>query len=93
MKHLILAALASTALIPAASAQTPAAAPASAEAIRKHDTQAEQEWYYSVGIQNYVFTLPLTIVEREESCGSIRSRWKRRRRSRLRPRSIRSATC
>ena len=65
MKLVIAAALAATALIPAASAQTPAAAPGSAEEIRKHDAQAEEEWYYSVGIQNYVFTLPLTMVERE----------------------------
>jgi hypothetical protein len=65
MKHLMLAALAMTARVPMASAQTPAAAPASAEEIRKHDAQVEEEWYRSVGIQNYVFTLPLTIVERE----------------------------
>ncbi len=65
MKRQILAALAMTAWIPTAGAQTPAAAPASADEIRRHDAQAEEEWYYSVGIQNYVFTLPLTIVERE----------------------------
>ena len=40
MKHLMLAALAMTARVPMASAQTPAVAPASAEEIRKHDAQA-----------------------------------------------------
>ena len=33
--------------------------------IRARDAQSEDEWYYSVGIQNYVFTLPLTMLERE----------------------------
>lgn len=32
---------------------------------RKADTQSEEAWAYFVGIQNYVFTLPLTILERE----------------------------
>src|SRR5271166_4303166 len=35
------------------------------EEIRTRDAQSEEEWYYSVGIQNYVFTLPLTMLERE----------------------------
>ena len=35
------------------------------EEIRKSDAQAEEEWYYSVGTQNYVYTLPLTMLERE----------------------------
>ena len=37
----------------------------SAEQIRQQDAHSEAEWYYSVGIQNYVFALPLTIMERE----------------------------
>ena len=37
----------------------------SPEEIRTRDAQSEEEWYYSVGIQNYVFTLPLTMLERE----------------------------
>jgi hypothetical protein len=65
MKLVIAAALATAGCVSMANAQTPAAAPASDQDIRKHDAQAEEEWYYSVGIQNYVFTLPLTIVERE----------------------------
>ena len=43
-------------LAPAAVAQT---AP-SAEQIRKLDALSEAEWYYSVGVQNYVFAFPLT---------------------------------
>ncbi len=35
--------------------------------IRKLDAQSEEEWAYSVGIQNYVFGLPLVIFERERS--------------------------
>ena len=50
-----------SALAPAAIAQT---AP-SAEQVRQQDAHSEAEWYYSVGIQNYVFALPLTIMERE----------------------------
>ena len=65
MKLRILGALAMTSWAPIAIAQTPAAPPSSAEEIRKHDAQVEEDWYYSVGIQNYVFTLPLTMVERE----------------------------
>jgi hypothetical protein len=42
-----------------------ASEPNSVGDIRKLDAQSEEEWYYSVGIQNYVFTLPLTILERE----------------------------
>jgi hypothetical protein len=33
--------------------------------IRRSDAQADEEWYYSVGLQNYVFGLPLVILERE----------------------------
>jgi len=43
----------------------PAPQAASAEEIRKADARSEEEWYCSVGIQNYVFTLPLTMFERE----------------------------
>ena len=50
-----------SALAPAAVAQT---AP-SAEQVRQQDAHSEAEWYYSVGIQNYVFALPLSIMERE----------------------------
>lgn len=32
---------------------------------RAADAQSEEQWAYSVGIQNYVFGLPLTITERE----------------------------
>ena len=35
--------------------------------IRKLDAQSEEDWAYSVGIQNYVFGLPLVIFERERS--------------------------
>ena len=69
IKHLIAAGLALAAFAPAAYGQDKIAptAPAasSAEDIRKADAQAAEEWYYSVGIQNYVFTLPLTMLERE----------------------------
>jgi hypothetical protein len=33
--------------------------------IRKLDAQSEEQWAYSVGVQNYVFGLPLTTFERE----------------------------
>jgi hypothetical protein len=33
--------------------------------VREADTQHEQDWAYSVGVQNYVFGLPLIIYERE----------------------------
>jgi hypothetical protein len=39
--------------------------PGSSEDVRKLDAQSEEEWYYSVGIQNYIFALPLTMLERE----------------------------
>ena len=68
IKCLIAAGLAFAALALAVRGQALAqAAPASqsAEEIRKADAQAEEEWYTSVGIQNYVFTLPLTMLERE----------------------------
>src|SRR5271157_4034847 len=32
---------------------------------RRTDAKSEEEWNYSVGVQNYVFTLPLTMLERE----------------------------
>lgn len=35
------------------------------EDIRKLDAQSEENWMYSVGVQNYVFGLPLVIFERE----------------------------
>jgi len=69
IKRMTAAGLALAAFAPAAYGQDKIAqaAPAAsaAEDIRKADAQAEEEWYYSVGIQNYVFTLPLTILERE----------------------------
>ena len=34
---------------------------------RAVDAQSEERWAYSVGVQNYVFGLPLTIFERERS--------------------------
>lgn len=34
-------------------------------AIRAADAKHEQDWAYSVGVQNYVFGLPLLILERE----------------------------
>lgn len=46
---------------------TAASAPADDSDTRAADAQAEEEWTYSVGIQNYVFGLPLTIFEREFS--------------------------
>ena len=69
IKRMTAAGLALAAFAPAAYGQDKIAqaAPAAsaAEDIRKADARAEEEWYYSVGIQNYVFTLPLTILERE----------------------------
>ncbi len=44
-----------------------AQAPQSDEAIRKTDAESEEQWMYSVGIQNYVFGLPLVIFERERA--------------------------
>lgn len=41
------------------------AQPSLSDEIRARDARSEEEWYYSVGIQNYVFTLPLTMLERE----------------------------
>lgn len=35
--------------------------------VRAADAQSEEQWAYSVGVQNYVFGLPLTIFERERS--------------------------
>jgi hypothetical protein len=51
----------------AAQASGDAPQPSGDAAIRAVDAQSETEWSYSVGIQNYVFTLPLTIMERERS--------------------------
>lgn len=34
---------------------------------RAVDAQSEEQWVYSVGVQNYVFGLPLTIFERERA--------------------------
>jgi hypothetical protein len=69
IKHLTAAGLALAAFAPAAYGQDKMAqaAPASpsAEEIRQADARSEEEWYYSVGIQNYVYTLPLTMLERE----------------------------
>ncbi len=68
IKHLIAGGLAIAALAPAVEGQALAqGAPASpsAEAIRQADAKSEEEWYTSVGLQNYVFTLPLTMLERE----------------------------
>ncbi len=35
--------------------------------IRKKDADSAEKWMYSVGVQNYVFGLPLVIFERERS--------------------------
>jgi hypothetical protein len=35
--------------------------------IREADARSEERWAYSVGIQNYVFGLPLVIFERERA--------------------------
>lgn len=42
------------------------ASPESTDA-RAQDAKSEEQWAYSVGVQNYVFGLPLTIFERERS--------------------------
>ena len=68
IKHLTAAGLAIAAFAPAMEGHALAqAAPASptAEEIRQADAKSAEEWNYSVGIQNYVFTLPLTMLERE----------------------------
>ena len=68
LKHVLFStcALAALATAPCTQAQPTQSAPAaSAEAIRQADAASEAEWYYSVGVQNYVFALPLTIFERE----------------------------
>jgi hypothetical protein len=68
IKHLTAAGLAIATFIPAmggyALAQAAPASP-SAEEIRQADAKSEEEWNYSVGVQNYVYTLPLTMLERE----------------------------
>jgi hypothetical protein len=48
-----------------ASAKQPTAPPDKGEDIRKRDARYEEDWAYSVGVQNYVFGLPLVIFERE----------------------------
>jgi hypothetical protein len=40
-------------------------APTDSTDTRAIDAQSEEQWAYSVGVQNYVFGLPLTIFERE----------------------------
>lgn len=42
-------------------------APTDSTDTRAIDAQSEEQWAYSVGVQNYVFGLPLTIFERERS--------------------------
>jgi hypothetical protein len=42
-------------------------APVDTSDPRAVDAQSEEQWAYSVGIQNYVFGLPLTIFERERA--------------------------
>ncbi len=68
IKHLTAAGLAIAAFAPVldghALAQGAPAAP-TAEEIRQADAKSEEEWNTSVGVQNYVFTLPLTMLERE----------------------------
>jgi hypothetical protein len=49
-------------LLPSAS---PLGAAAEAPDVRALDAESEEAWAYSVGLQNYVFGLPLVIVERE----------------------------
>lgn len=65
IKHLTAASLTIAACAPVLEGQALAQAAHSAEKIRQADAGSEEEWNYSVGIQNYVFTLPLTMLERE----------------------------
>ena len=46
---------------------TSMSAPTDTSDPRAVDAQSEEQWAYSVGVQNYVFGLPLTIFERERS--------------------------
>ena len=47
--------------------QLPALAQTDQDAdIRKLDAESEEQWAYTVGLQNYVFGLPLMIFEREQ---------------------------
>ena len=39
--------------------------PQTSDSIREVDAKSKEEWAYSVGLQNYVFGLPLVIFERE----------------------------
>jgi hypothetical protein len=48
-------------------AASSAARAQSEEATRAADAKAEREWMTSVGLQNYVFGLPLLILERERA--------------------------
>jgi len=50
-----------------AGAATGPARAQSEEATRATDAKAEREWMTSVGLQNYVFGLPLLILERERA--------------------------
>ena len=63
MKRTSIAAAALTCALVAIAA--PATAAAQQPNIRNQDAASEEEWANSVGIQNYVFGLPLTIFERE----------------------------
>jgi hypothetical protein len=52
---------------PATNGSTRMSAPSTTSDPRATDAQSEEQWAYSVGVQNYVFGLPLTIFERERS--------------------------
>ena len=60
--------------------------------IQKKDAAAKEEWAYSVGVQAYVFGLPLTILERERKIRLDPWRWKKPRRLHPPPRSINLGT-
>lgn len=51
-------------LFPASADQAARAQQATLD-VRQVDAQSEEAWAYSVGVQNYVYSLPLTILERE----------------------------
>lgn len=65
-RTLVTAAL-SVALLAGCSPAPKQAGPAPETDTRAADAKAEEDWAYSVGVQNYVFGLPLTIFEREYS--------------------------
>jgi len=48
-----------------AALHVPAHAQTSDADIRRADAESERKWAYSVGVQNYVYGLPLMILERE----------------------------